>query len=90
MHNPVTGIRDHKTIVHDPKLDRPITAYYNGLDRSPVGSRYELQQGESGKFYVCGNLELAITELARYGKDHYDYNTFQTPIQVTVYAQQSY
>lgn len=81
-------MRQFKTTLHDPNLDRPVSQIYNAIDRFPWGARYELSQGESGKFYATGEIELAISELARYGKDTYDYNTFTTPIQVTVYPTQ--
>lgn len=76
----------HFTTVHDPAFDQPVKRCYDGISRLSSGARFELQQGESGKFYGR-ELELAIDSLARWGKDHYDYNTFTTPIQVTLYPQ---
>jgi len=75
----------HIAVVHDSISDEPRHEVYEGITREITGSRYQLVQGESGKFY-CKELELGIHSLQKYGRDMHNYNSFSVPIEVSIFS----
>ena len=77
----------HICTVHDLAQDKPVTKVYEGISRQMSGSRFQLEQGESGRFYGK-ELELACSSLAEYCKDNYGWSTFDHPIRLSLFPQQ--
>jgi len=56
-----------------------------GFNNNAEGSKFMLTIGKSQPFYCDSEIELALTELARYGREQF---SCDHPVHVSVHPQQ--